>query len=138
MSRGLVFGLVALGGLNACGPTTSADREVPPGVGGVLRMDARPASTTNRDATIETRSRTDDASASASTDAAVPIECRKLAFWKAGSPYQPDDRVRHGAPAHTYKCRPWPHGLWCAMTKYEPADEPGVWADAWIDEGVCL
>ncbi|HEY0707821.1 MAG TPA: hypothetical protein VGG33_13540 [Polyangia bacterium] len=131
-------------GLTACGPDSFVDREETPDIGGVLRADAGPGrgGSAKPDAGPAV---TSDAGASSNRgDAAsgtrpdtTAATCQELPLWKSDTAYGPEDRVRHGNPARSYKCRPWPQGLWCSKTTYEPADEPGAWVDAWIDEGAC-
>lgn len=146
LSRGAILGTLAVGLLSGCGPADSADRKNEPNIGGVLRADAGVSRGSPSGGDAGARGNPDSAPVSSSPPsppssvdggATRAVDCQAVAAWKSGTAYGPDDRVRHGTPAHTYKCRPWPHGLWCAMAKYEPADEPGAWVDAWIDEGVC-
>nr|WP_086937860.1 trypsin-like serine protease [Thaumasiovibrio occultus] len=46
----------------------------------------------------------------------------------AGAAYGPGDVVVHNG--QTYQCRPWPNGLWCSASAYEPGVGDS-WPDAW-------
>src|SRR5688500_4863429 len=107
--------------VTACGPADSADRQQPPGIGGVLRADA----STPRPSSDATDSRSDTSGARPDTapsrfdtavkpdvsgyppDAGTPTAaCAEIPLWTPDTAYQPTDRVRHGEPPRAYECRP--------------------------------
>ena len=49
--------------------------------------------------------------------------------------YEPGDVVRIGTKR--YKCKDSPNGLWCKISAYAPSLKPGIWSDAWIEDGTC-
>jgi hypothetical protein len=146
-----------------CGPSAAIDRDgkLPPGIGGVLRADAGAGASRGDTSSLPDAARdssappsppaTDAAASDARTSSRPPVidafpgteassvatACRGAGAWNPDTNYQPADRVSHGDPLHSFQCRPWPNGLWCAKATYEPANQPGAWVDAWIDEGAC-
>jgi hypothetical protein len=61
--------------------------------------------------------------------------CSDVDVWKVGM-YKGGDEVKHGNPAHRYRCREFPFEGWCGITAYEPGGG-GPWMDAWLDVGAC-
>ena len=49
--------------------------------------------------------------------------------------YVEDDVVRIGTKR--FKCRSWPNSGWCSDDGYEPSLKPGLWEQAWDEDGEC-
>jgi hypothetical protein len=63
------------------------------------------------------------------------VGCSGTAEWRVGT-YKDGDEVRHGNPAHRYRCKPYPFEGWCGIAAYEPGNG-GYWMMAWDDLGAC-
>jgi len=56
--------------------------------------------------------------------------------YSSSTDYKEGDVVRIGTTR--FKCRGWPNGLWCNKSAYAPSLKPGIWSDAWSEDGNCL
>ena len=56
--------------------------------------------------------------------------------YSSSTDYEEGDVVRIGTKR--FKCRGWPNGLWCKESAYAPSLKPGIWSDAWVEDGNCL
>jgi len=74
----------------------------------------------------------------------APLTRRKLEVcttedvlnYSSSTDYEEGDVVRIGTTR--FKCRGWPNGLWCNNSAYAPSLKPGIWTDAWSEDGNCL
>jgi hypothetical protein len=71
----------------------------------------------------------------AGTGGASGVGCSGAVEWKAGT-YKGGDEVKHGNPAHRYRCKDYPFEGWCGISAYEPGTGD-YWMMAWDDLGAC-
>jgi hypothetical protein len=63
------------------------------------------------------------------------VGCSGAQEWKTGT-YKGGDEVKHGNPAHRYRCKDYPFEGWCGISAYEPGNGD-YWMMAWDDLGAC-
>jgi hypothetical protein len=63
------------------------------------------------------------------------VGCSGAAEWRAGT-YKGGDEVKHGNPAHRFRCKEYPFEGWCGISAYEPG-VGNYWMMAWDDLGAC-
>ena len=57
-------------------------------------------------------------------------------LWSNSVDYTEGDVVRIGTKR--FRCREWPFKLWCKVEAYMPMLEPGIWSQAWLEDGTCM
>mmetsp|Transcript_21631 Transcript_21631/g.49554 ORF Transcript_21631/g.49554 Transcript_21631/m.49554 type:complete len:670 (-) Transcript_21631:115-2124(-) len=70
------------------------------------------------------------------TKTTVETSCPSVDAYSSSATYEAGDVVRIGNAR--FKCKAWPHYLWCSNSAYEPTTDPtDIWTDAWSTDGTC-